>query len=104
MKKMKDSGVDEGVSVPRITAILSYSKGFICSYGAGTACLFEKTKEDGYRRTRDIRIPADNSDLTPAESQLIDTMCLSPSEETLVLSTDRGQLYSFSLSSLDINK
>ncbi|KAK5913161.1 hypothetical protein CesoFtcFv8_002970 [Champsocephalus esox] len=104
MKKMKDSDVDEGVSVPRITAILSCSKGFICSYGAGTVCLFEKTKEDGYRRTRDIRIPADSSDLTPAESQLIDTMCLSPSEETLVLSTDRGQLYSFSLSSLDINK
>ncbi|XP_033977740.1 cilia- and flagella-associated protein 57 [Trematomus bernacchii] len=104
MKKMKDSDVDEGVSVPRITAILSYSKGFICSYGAGTVCLFEKTQEDGYRRTRDIRIPADSSDLTPAESQLIDTMCLSPSEETLVLSTDRGQLYSFSLSSLDINK
>ncbi|XP_033939844.1 cilia- and flagella-associated protein 57 isoform X2 [Pseudochaenichthys georgianus] len=104
MKKMKDSDVDEGVSVPRITAILSCSKGFICSYGAGTVCLFEKTKEDGYRRTRDIRIPADSSDLTPAESQLIDTMCLSPSEETLVLSTERGQLYSFSLSSLDINK
>ncbi|KAI4794998.1 hypothetical protein KUCAC02_031707 [Chaenocephalus aceratus] len=104
MKKMKDSDVDEGVSVRRITAILSCSKGFICSYGAGTVCLFEKTKEDGYRRTRDIRIPADSSDLTPAESQLIDTMCLSPSEETLVLSTERGQLYSFSLSSLDINK
>ncbi|KAK1901361.1 Cilia- and flagella-associated protein 57 [Dissostichus eleginoides] len=104
MKKMKDSDVDEGVSVPRITAILSYSKGFICSFGAGTVCLFEKIQEDGYRRTRDIRIPADSSDLTPAESQLIDTMCLSPSEDTLVLSTDRGQLYSFSLSSLDINK
>lgn len=31
-------------------------------------------------------------------------MCISPAEETLAISTDRGQLYSFSLSSVELNK
>lgn len=31
-------------------------------------------------------------------------MCISPVEETLAISTDKGQLYSFSLSSMEDNK
>lgn len=52
------------------------------------------------------QIPPDphSNELTPAESQEIDTMCISPAEETLAISTDRGQLYSFSLSSVEMNK
>jgi hypothetical protein len=43
--------------MPRITAITSYSKGFACSAGPGTVCLFEKTEEkDNYRKTREIRV------------------------------------------------
>ncbi|XP_054473374.1 cilia- and flagella-associated protein 57 [Anoplopoma fimbria] len=103
MKKIKETDNDQG---PRITAILAYSKGFACSLGPGTVCLFEKNEEDGYRRSREIRIPPDpcSNELTPAECQEIDTMCISPAEETLAISTDRGQLYSFSLSSVEINK
>ncbi|XP_023117095.2 cilia- and flagella-associated protein 57 [Amphiprion ocellaris] len=104
MKKITDSDVDESPAVPRITAILSYSKGFACSYGPGTVCLFEKTQEDSYRKSREIQIPPCRNDLTPAECQEIDTMCISPAEETLAISTDRGQLYSVSLSSVDMNK
>ncbi|KAM9362159.1 cilia- and flagella-associated protein 57 [Symphorus nematophorus] len=106
LKQIKDGDVDEGPSVPRITAILSYSKGFACSLGPGTVCLFEKNEEDGYRRSRDIRIPPDpySNELNPAECQEIDTMCISPAEETLAISTDKGQLYSFNLSSLDMIK
>ncbi|XP_027141761.1 cilia- and flagella-associated protein 57 isoform X2 [Larimichthys crocea] len=106
MKKITDADVDEGPNVPRITAILSYSKGFACSLGSGTVCLFEKNEEDSYRRSREIRIPPDSysNELTPAECQEIDTMCISPAEETLAISTDRGQLYSCSMSSVDINK
>ncbi|XP_074529308.1 cilia- and flagella-associated protein 57 [Halichoeres trimaculatus] len=106
MKKIKDTDVDGGPDVPRITAIVSYSKGFACSFGPGTVCLFEKTGEDGYRKIREIKIPADPycSELTPAESQVIDTMCVSPAEETLAISTDRGQLYSFNLSTVEVNK
>ncbi|KAF1391148.1 hypothetical protein PFLUV_G00038910 [Perca fluviatilis] len=106
MKKIIDTDVDGGPNVLRITAILSYSKGFACSLGSGTVCLFEKNDEDSYRRSKEIRIPPDpySNELPPAECQDIDTMCISPAEETLAISTDRGQLYSFSLSSLEIHK
>ncbi|XP_042364189.1 cilia- and flagella-associated protein 57 [Plectropomus leopardus] len=106
MKRLKDTDVDEGPSLPRITAILSYSKGFACSLGSGTVCLFEMNEEDGYRKSWEMRIPPDpySNELTPAECQEIDTMCISPAEETLAISTDRGQLYSCSLSSVDVNK
>ncbi|XP_053172243.1 cilia- and flagella-associated protein 57 [Scomber japonicus] len=106
MKKIKEAEVDEGPKVSRITAILSYSKGFACSMGPGLVCLFEKTEEDGYRKSREIRIPPDpnSNELTPAECQEIDTMCISPAEEMLAISTDRGQLYSISLTLTEMNK
>eukprot|EP00064_Thunnus_orientalis_P003706 superscaffoldBa00000314_g3717 len=106
MKKIKDTDMDEGPAVSRITAILSYSKGFACSMGPGSVCLFEKTEEDSYRKSREIQIPPDpcNNELTPAECQEIDTMCISPAEETLAISTDRGQLYSISLFLTEMNK
>ena len=52
------------------------------------------------------QIPPDpySNDLSPAEFQEIDTMCISPAEETLAISTDKGQLYSFNLSSVDMIK
>uniref|UniRef100_A0A3P9BI40 Cilia and flagella associated protein 57 n=1 Tax=Maylandia zebra TaxID=106582 RepID=A0A3P9BI40_9CICH len=100
--KIKDANVNEGPSVPSITAILSYSKGFACSRGPGTVFLFEQTDENGYRKTREIKIPLDAycSGVTLAEYQQIDTICISPAEETLAISTNRGQLYSVSLSSV----
>lgn len=43
--------------MPRVTAIKAYSKGFACSAGPGTVCLFEKTEEkDSYRQIREIRV------------------------------------------------
>ncbi|XP_049894725.1 cilia- and flagella-associated protein 57 isoform X1 [Epinephelus moara] len=106
MKNIKDTDVAEGPNVLRITAILSYSKGFACSLGFSTICLFEKYEEDSYRKSREIRIPSHpySNELTPVECQEIDTICISPAEETLAISTDRGQLYSCSLSSVEINK
>lgn len=56
MKKIKDADMDKDPNAPRITAILSYSKGFACSLGSGTVCLFEKQEEDNYRRIREIRV------------------------------------------------
>uniref|UniRef100_A0A3Q4MYG6 Cilia and flagella associated protein 57 n=1 Tax=Neolamprologus brichardi TaxID=32507 RepID=A0A3Q4MYG6_NEOBR len=103
VKKIKDANVNEGPSVPSITAILSYSKGFACSRGPGTVFLFVQTDENGYRKAREIKIPLDAycSGVTLAEYQQIDTICISPAEETLAISTNRGQLYSVSLSSED---
>uniref|UniRef100_A0A3B5B8N2 Cilia and flagella associated protein 57 n=1 Tax=Stegastes partitus TaxID=144197 RepID=A0A3B5B8N2_9TELE len=97
-------GQSDSPAVPRITAILSYSKGFVCSVGPGTVCLFEKTEEDSYRKSREVKIPPCRNDLNPAECQEVYTMCISPAEETLAISTDRGQLYGVSLSSVDMNK
>lgn len=39
-----------------------------------------------------------------AGCQQIVTMCMSPAEETLAISTDRGQMYHLSLSSIDMKK
>lgn len=54
-RKIQDA--DEAPTASRITAILSYSKGFACSMGPGTVCLFEKT-EDSYRKSREIKVKA----------------------------------------------
>ncbi|XP_031663144.1 cilia- and flagella-associated protein 57 isoform X1 [Oncorhynchus kisutch] len=110
LERRKPEVKSEGAAparMPRITAITSYSKGFACSAGPGTVCLFEKTEEkDNYRKTREIRIPADPCSNEPshAEQQEMVTLCISPSEETLVTSTDRGQLYSITLSSAEMSK
>ncbi|XP_056146428.1 cilia- and flagella-associated protein 57-like [Lampris incognitus] len=99
--------MEGGWSAPRITAILSYSMGFACSVGPGIVSLFGKTeKKDSYRKTKEIRIPQDPCSIKPshAEHQEITTICISPSEETLAVSTDRGQLYSVTLSSTETSK
>uniref|UniRef100_A0A4W5P762 Cilia and flagella associated protein 57 n=1 Tax=Hucho hucho TaxID=62062 RepID=A0A4W5P762_9TELE len=93
--------------LPRVTVITAYSKGFACSAGPGTVCLFERTDDkDNYRKTREIRIPPDQCSHEPshAEQQQIVSLVISPSEETVVTSTDRGQLYSITLSSAEMSK
>uniref|UniRef100_W5MH82 Cilia- and flagella-associated protein 57 n=1 Tax=Lepisosteus oculatus TaxID=7918 RepID=W5MH82_LEPOC len=106
---VEKSMLDEpmSTSLPHVSAITAYSKGFACAAGPGTVCLFEKTDEkDTYKRTREIRIPSDQYSNEPslAEQQEISSLCISPSEETLVASTDRGQLYSITLSSAEMSK
>lgn len=91
----------------RITAIVPYSKGFACSAGLGTVHLYEKTDDrDYYRKVRIVKVPADphSTDPTDAESQIILSLTVSPSEETLVAATDRSQLYSIALSSAELSK
>lgn len=45
-----------------------------------------------------------SNDPSSAEQQEISTLCISPSEDTLAASTDRGQLYSIHLSVVDLVK
>ncbi|KAL4660096.1 WD repeat-containing protein 65-like [Arapaima gigas] len=104
-KKQDDAAV--AVSHPhRVTAITAYSKGFACSAGPGVVCLFEKTQKDSYRKAREIQIRQDETINEPsqAEQQEINTLCISPCEETLVISTDIGQLYSITLASAEMSK
>ncbi|XP_061578787.1 cilia- and flagella-associated protein 57 [Cololabis saira] len=103
MKRIQENDVREGPTISRISAILSYSKGFVCTTGPGTVWLFEKTEENIYRKSREIQIPPDpyGDNLTPEEWLEIDTVCMSPAEETLAVSTSQGQLYSVNISSPD---
>ncbi|XP_072430665.1 cilia- and flagella-associated protein 57 isoform X1 [Chiloscyllium punctatum] len=91
----------------KVTAITIYSKGFICSAGPGVVYMFERGEEkDTFKKTRVIRIPQDpySTDPSHAEQQEISTLCLSPSEEALIASTNKNQLYSITLSSAEISK
>ncbi|KAM9435536.1 cilia- and flagella-associated protein 57-like isoform 1-T1 [Clarias gariepinus] len=88
--------------LPSVTAITSFSKGFACSAGVGLVCLYENSDgKDGYKKSAEIRIPEDTYTNQPL--QAIAMMCISPEEETLAVSTDRGQLYKISLSSPEIS-
>ncbi|XP_033738759.1 cilia- and flagella-associated protein 57-like [Pecten maximus] len=93
--------------IPQVSAIVAYSKGFACSCGPGTVHLFEKTDDkDFFKKTREIKIPPDNNSADPAKAQqqLITCLTVSPSEETLVASTDLSQLYYLTLPSADLGK
>ena len=90
-----------------VHSILAFSKGIICSAGLGTVHLFDKTEEkEMYKKTKEICIPADSQSADPEASrnQVINCLTLSPSEETLVSSTEDNQLYSITLSSADLGK
>ncbi|XP_062412043.1 cilia- and flagella-associated protein 57 isoform X1 [Sardina pilchardus] len=106
-KSISDEESELPPSLPRVTAITAYSKGFVCSAGPGTVCLFEKTDDkDNYRKTREIWIPPDPYSNEPrqAQQQEITGLCISPSEEGLCACTDHGQLYSITLASAEISK
>ncbi|XP_013398082.1 cilia- and flagella-associated protein 57 [Lingula anatina] len=110
--KEKMDSISEGEATqpsgpPEITAIVAYSKGFACSVGPGTVFLYEKTDDKEYfKKAREIKIPADSNSADPSksENQVITSLTVSPSEETLVASTDSSQLYSMTLSSADLGK
>ncbi|XP_037599096.1 cilia- and flagella-associated protein 57 isoform X2 [Cebus imitator] len=95
------------MSMPQVFAIAAYSKGFACSAGPGRVLLFEKMEEkDVYRESREIRLPVDPQSNDPSQSDKQDILCLcfSPSEETLVASTSKNQLYSITMSLTEISK
>ncbi|XP_074640882.1 cilia- and flagella-associated protein 57-like [Tubulanus polymorphus] len=92
---------------PQITTIVSFSKGFACSYGPGIVLLYEKTDDkDYFRKSKEIRVPADQNSADPSrsEQQVITSLTVSPSEETLICTTDANQIYSITLSSADLGK
>ena len=106
MASVPESGTSQDAP-PQVTCIIAFSKGFICSGGAGTVHLFEKTEEkDFYKKAREIKIPVDTQSPDPqlSESQEIVNLTVSPSEETLVCSTKSSQLYCITMSTADLGK
>ncbi|XP_027504713.1 LOW QUALITY PROTEIN: cilia- and flagella-associated protein 57 [Corapipo altera] len=85
-------------SLPQISAVAAYSKGFACSPSPGVVLLFEKTKgKEAYEESQEIWLPQDQFRTEPKKSdrQDITCICFSPSEETMVISTNKNQLYMF---------
>ncbi|XP_051664419.1 cilia- and flagella-associated protein 57 isoform X3 [Manacus candei] len=85
-------------SLPQISAVAAYSKGFACSPSPGVVLLFEKTKgQEAYEESQEIWLPQDQFRTEPKKSdrQDITCICFSPSEETMVISTNKNQLYMF---------
>ena len=90
-----------------VYSIIPYSKGFIASCGRGRAFLYEKNDDkELYRKMRELKIPADqaSNDPTKTEDQIIVSMCISPSEETLLAVTDWQQIYQLVFSNIDVGK
>ncbi|KAH9523432.1 Cilia- and flagella-associated protein 57 [Bulinus truncatus] len=103
-----ETSTEESSSHTFITALVSYSKGFACAFGYGTVYLYEKTEDkEFFKKVREITIPLDpynSQDPALNQQQLFRHLAVSPSEETLVGSTDQSQLYYLTLSSADLSK
>ncbi|XP_069719000.1 cilia- and flagella-associated protein 57 [Phaenicophaeus curvirostris] len=102
----EDNGSQQD-SLPQISAIASYSKGFACSSSPGVVLLFEKNMEkEVYKESQEIWLPQDmfSSELKQSGRQDIICICFSPSEETMVVSTNTNQLYMFTMLSTNLTK
>ncbi|NWS73884.1 CFA57 protein, partial [Crotophaga sulcirostris] len=94
-------------SLPQISAVTAYSKGFACASSPGVVLLFEKTKEkEVYKESQEIWLPQDVFNSEPKQSgrQDIICICFSPSEELMVVSTNTNQLYMFNMLSNSLMK
>ena len=96
----------------RVEAIVTFSKGFICSGGSGILHIFERTDKYIYKKSRSVSVWVDpNSTLmaqsaagtdVPVENNDIVNIALSPSEENLISTTRTKQLYNLMLSAVDL--
>lgn len=91
-----------------VYSIMPYSKGFIAACGRGRAYMYEKIDDpkDFFGKKCDLKIPTDqySNDPTKSEEQSITSMCISPSEETLLIVTNWQQIYQFVFSNIDVGK
>ncbi|KAL2301784.1 hypothetical protein Nmel_011180 [Mimus melanotis] len=95
----EDNGLQQH-SLPQISAVAAYSKGFACSPSPGVVLLFEKTKEkEVFKESQEVWLPEDLFSTEPKKSsrQDITCICFSPSEETMGVSTNKNQLYMFTM-------
>lgn len=94
----------------RVDAIVSYSKGFICSGGSGTLHLFDKVGDDKstYKKSKTVTILMDPTSLLTNNAQPtthnILSLALSPSEENVICATSSQQLYNLAVSTADLGK
>ncbi len=101
---MEKAGPEEG----SVYAILPFSKGFIAACGKGNAYLYEKIDDpkEFFGKKCNLKIPSDqySNDPSKTEEQSITSMCISPSEETLLVVTNWQQIYQLVFSNIDVGK
>jgi hypothetical protein len=69
--------------------------------------LYEKIDDkEFFRKIRELKIPPDqcSNDPSRTEEQSVISMCISPSEETLLAITNWQQLYQLVFSNIDVGK
>lgn len=98
---------ESNVNANAVTCIVPYSKGFAVACGKGGGFLYERVDEkEAYRKIRELKIPHDqySNDPSRSEDQIVMSMCISPSEETLLAVTNWQQLYQLVFSNIDVGK
>jgi hypothetical protein len=87
-----------------IRCIIPFSRGVLIAAGVNKVYMYDRIDDNReyYRRNREIILPNDPMDKTNNEKVV--SMCLSPSEETLIAITDNQQIYQLSFSGIDITK
>ena len=101
---MDTNSAGENLTKVEIKCIIPFSRGVLVAAGVGKVYMFDRIDDNReyFRRNREIILPKDPSDRTTNEH--IVSMCLSPSEETLVALSDHQQIYQLSFSGIDITK
>ncbi|XP_052832048.1 cilia- and flagella-associated protein 57-like [Octopus bimaculoides] len=86
---------DESVMSHGVTAITTYSKGFITACGTKCVQFFGRIEDkDTYEFVRNVWLPSDVLESCQLCKQIIKWMVVNPSEDVLVIITDMKQLYS----------
>jgi hypothetical protein len=87
-----------------IKCIVPFSRGVLVAAGFNKVYMFDRVDDNReyFRRNREILLPNDSAD--KANNERVVSMCLSPSEETLIALTDHQQIYQLSFSGIDITK
>eukprot|EP00055_Hartaetosiga_balthica_P003769 m.8941 g.8941 ORF g.8941 m.8941 type:complete len:1202 (-) comp3312_c0_seq1:127-3732(-) len=78
----------------RVTALAPLSNGFIAGTASGNVILFEATEDtDLYKQSIEFAVPQDNGN----QSQAIHHIAPAPTEDSIVVTTKQGQLYTLRL-------
>ena len=92
------------ITKSEIKCIVPFSRGILVAAGVNKVYMFDRVDDNReyFRRNREILLPNDPAD--KADNERVVSMCLSPSEETLIALTDHQQIYQLSFSGIDITK
>ena len=94
---------DNNANKSEVTCIVPFSRGILVAAGVNKVYMFDRIDDNReyYRRNREIVLPNNSKKMN---NQQVASMCLSPSEETLIVATDHQQIYQVSFSDIDITK